>query len=58
MELCTAEELSVASDGLLMVWLCLSASPSGSPVDTSLLTTPPQVIFMVHTINILCLWYI
>ena len=43
MRCCSVEELSVRCDGLLMMWLCLSASPAGSPVDTSLLTRPSQV---------------
>ena len=33
----------MACDGLLMVWLCLAAAPSGSPVDASILTKSAQV---------------
>lgn len=40
---CTQEEVSGACDGLLMVWLCLAAAPSNSPVDTALLAGGPQV---------------
>lgn len=40
---CVPNDLSVAVDGLLMVWLCLSASPSSCPVDNTLLTRPTQV---------------
>lgn len=40
---CTPEEVSGACDGLLMVWLCLAAASSNSPVDTALLTGGSQV---------------
>ncbi|CAI8034563.1 TATA-binding protein-associated factor 172 [Geodia barretti] len=39
---CDPAELSGACECLLMSWLCLSASPSGSPVDPSLLTRAHQ----------------
>ena len=40
---CSGEELGSACTGLLMIWLCLAAAPSGSSVEPTLLTQDSQV---------------